>query len=79
MANSVREGLLEDLDLFFLTRDHKPELVKNLFRFFHKLLKKKPNEGTSQVVQWLGIYLPMQRTQVLSLVRDLRFYMPQRN
>ena len=79
MANSVREGLLEDLDLFFLTRDHKPELVKNLFRSFHKLLKKKPNEGTSQVVQWLGIYLPMQRTQVLSLVRDLRFYMPQRN
>ena len=50
-----------------------------MFRFFHKLLKKKTNEGTSQVVQWLGICLTMQRTQVLSLVRDLRFYMPQRN
>ena len=65
--------------MFFVTRDHKLELVKNLFRFSHKLLKKNPNEGTSQVVQWLGIGLAMQRTQVLSLVGDLRFYMPQRN
>ena len=30
----------------------------------------------SLVVQWLGIYLPMQRVQVRSLVGELRVHMP---
>ena len=32
--------------------------------------------GTSLVVQWLRIHFPMQGTQVRSLVRELRSYMP---
>ena len=35
--------------------------------------------GTSLVVQSLKIYLPMQGTQVLSLVGELRFCMPRSN
>ena len=35
--------------------------------------------GTSLVVQWLRIHLPMQGTQVRSLVRELRFHMLQGN
>ena len=31
--------------------------------------------GTSLVVQWLRIHLAMKRTQVLSLIRELRFHM----
>ena len=33
--------------------------------------------GTSLVVQWLGICLPMQGTWVRSLVKELRPHMPQ--
>ena len=32
--------------------------------------------GTSLVVQWLRICLPMQGTQVRSLVQELRFHLP---
>ena len=35
--------------------------------------------GTSLVVQWLGICLPMQGTWVRSLVKELRPHMPQGN
>ena len=35
--------------------------------------------GTSLVVQWLRICLAMQGMQVQSLVRELRFHMPQSN
>ena len=31
--------------------------------------------GTSLVIQWLILHLPMQGVQVLSLVRELRSYM----
>ena len=37
----------------------------------------KPEEGTSLVVQWLRICLPMQGTQVRSLFGELRSHMPQ--
>ena len=35
--------------------------------------------GTSLVVLWFAIHLPMQGTQVRSLVGELRFHMPQGN
>ena len=35
----------------------------------------KGNEGTSLVVQWLRIHLPVQGMQVPSLVRELRSHM----
>ena len=35
----------------------------------------RASTGTSLVVQWLKILLPMQGTQVLSLVKELRSYM----
>ena len=35
--------------------------------------------GTSLLVQWWRIHLPMQGTQVRSLVGELRFHMPQGN
>ena len=35
--------------------------------------------GTSLVVQWLRICLPMQEMWVRSLVRELRSHMPQSN
>ena len=38
-------------------------------------LKKGPNR-TSQVVQWLGLHLPMPEVRVQSLVRELGSYMP---
>jgi len=34
-----------------------------------------PTPGTSQVVQWLGIHLPMQGVRVQSLVKELRSHM----
>ena len=37
---------------------------------------KTPGRGTSLVVQWSRIHLPLQGTQVWSLVRELRFHMP---
>ena len=42
---------------------------------------KNPNKcpGTSLVVQWLGICVPMQDMWVQSLARELRSYMPQGN
>ena len=42
-------------------------------------LVKSPFLGTSRVVQWLGIHLPMQGTWVRSLDQELRFHMPQGN
>ena len=33
-------------------------------------------EGTSQVVQWLRLHLPMQGVRVRSLLRELRSHMP---
>ena len=41
--------------------------------------ERKPCGGTSLVVQWLRICLPMQVTWVRSLVRELRSHMPQSN
>ena len=41
------------------------------------LIKIKIRTGTSLVVQWLRIHLPMQGTQVWSLVWELRSHMPQ--
>ena len=39
---------------------------------YHKLGGLKLQKfGTSLVVQWLSVYLPMQRTQVQTLVREL--------
>ena len=38
--------------------------------------KNKMNLGTSLVVQWLRICLPMQGTQVQSQVGELRSHMP---
>ena len=40
---------------------------------------KKFTSGTSLVVQWLRILLPVQGTEVLPLVRDLRSYMLRSN
>ena len=37
---------------------------------------KTKMEGTSLVVQWLRIYLPMQGMWVLYLVRESRSHMP---
>ena len=37
---------------------------------------KKEIPGTSLVVQWLRIHLPMQEEWVQSLVRELRYHMP---
>ena len=39
--------------------------------------ERKPCRGTSLVVQWLRIRLPMQATCVPPLVRELRSHMPQ--
>ena len=39
----------------------------------------KNTDGTSLVVQWLRIHLPIQGTQVRSLVQELRSHMPQYN
>ena len=41
--------------------------------------KKNLKIGTSLMVQWLRICLPMQSMQVQSWVRELRSYMPQGN
>ena len=43
------------------------------------LIKKKESTGTSLVVQWLRMCLPMQETQVPSLVGVLRSYVPRDN
>ena len=44
---------------------------------YHKLGGLKLQKfGTSLVVQWLSVYLPMQRTQVQTLVRELRSHTP---
>ena len=40
---------------------------------------RKQIKGTSLVVQWLRIRLPMQGTRVQSLVWELRSHMPQDN
>ena len=37
---------------------------------------KKPRTGTSLVIQWLRLHLPMQGMWVGSLVRELRSHMP---
>ena len=37
------------------------------------------SDGTSLVVQWLRIHLPMQRTWIQYLVRELRSHMMQGN
>ena len=38
--------------------------------------QEKSQTGTSLVVQWLRLRLPMQRVQIRCLVRDLRSHMP---
>ena len=43
------------------------------------MLHFKKFVGTSLVVQWLRILLPMQGMQVQSLVGELRSHMPQGN
>ena len=44
----------------------------------HREVGQKPcSEGTSPVVQWLRLRLPMQGARVLSLVGELRSHMPQ--
>ena len=35
------------------------------------------NEGTSLVVQWLGLYTPNERAHVQTLGRELRLHKPQ--
>ena len=45
-----------------------------ILQFFKKF--KKILSGTSLVVQWLRIHLPMQGTWVRSLVGELRSHMP---
>ena len=40
------------------------------------VLIKSVQTGTSQVVQWLRICLPLQRMRVQSMVRELRSHMP---
>ena len=42
-----------------------------------KSCPKQCGPGTSLVVQWLRLMLPMQRAQVQSMVRELRSHMPQ--
>ena len=42
------------------------------FKFLSKVDFKTPTLGTSLVVQWLRLCLPMQRVWVRSLVRELR-------
>ena len=41
-----------------------------------KQATQKTARGTSLVVQWLGLRLPMQRVQVQSLVGELGSHMP---
>ena len=48
---------------------------QRLFKFA-RTISKIYHLGVSRAVQWLGLHLPMQRVQVQSLVRKLRFYMP---
>ena len=40
------------------------------------MLSEISQTGTSLVVQWLGIHLPMEGMWVQSLVGDLRYHMP---
>ena len=48
--------------------------------WLYKVTKlKSGSAGTSLVVQWLRIHLPMQGTQVQSLVWELRSHMPRGN
>ena len=44
-----------------------------------RLNNNKPAGGTSLVVQWLTILLPIQGVWVQSLVRELRSHMPRGN
>ena len=41
--------------------------------------QKQTHQGTSLVVQWLRACLPMQGSCICSLVRELRYHMPQGN
>ena len=48
-----------------------------IFVQFHKVtFKNECSDGTSQVVQRLRLHLSVQRTQVQTLVRELRSHMP---
>ena len=48
---------------------------KNIFKEIERIERKTIE--TAMVVQWLRIRLPMQGTQVQSLVRELRSHLPQ--
>ena len=49
------------------------------YKFHTSNSLKMGTPGTFQVVQWYRILLPMQGMRVQSLVRELRFYIPQGN
>ena len=74
---------LEEMDKF-LERYNLPRLnqeeIENMNRLItsteiETVIKNLP-KGTTLVVQWLRICLPMQGTWVQSLVRELRSHMP---
>ena len=58
------------------------EEENELFCLDLQVAKRQPERamiGTSLVVQWLRIHLPMQGTWVRSLIGELRSHMPQGN
>lgn len=55
------------------------QIIPNSIRFCYNTshLKRHSSLGTSLNVRWLRLCLPVQGMWVLSLVKELRFYMPQ--
>ena len=51
------------------------ENINKIDKPLARLINKK-REGTSLVVQWLRLRLPMKGVQVRTLVRELRSHMP---
>ena len=74
--NYLQENLFTcNLDNLNINFKKWKEILSSSNRAKTKKQQKKPGDETSLVVQWLRMCLAMQRTQVQSLVWELRSHM----